>query len=367
MTKDELLQLSARQPSADIYALTKKNWDAISKPIDGLGDFEDLVCRIAAIQGTTNPVVSRRRLVVCCADNGVVEEGVTQCDKAATLAVAEALSRGKSSVCRLAESCGVDVCALDVGIDSDRRFTELDLSILDRRVANGTKNFLREPAIEESIALAAIGVGVDYARELVRKEDVQALAVGEMGIGNTTTASATLCALLGLNPAEIVGRGAGLDDEGLDRKRAVVCAGLEKYDFNAITDNRLRAFEILRTLGGLDIAAMTGLFLGAAIEGIPAIIDGCVSAVAALFAETLLPGAREFAIASHQGREKGLSVVLNALQLKPLLLGNMAFGEGTGAVMLFPLLDATLNLYRKGLRFDDLAIEQYERFEPCSR
>ena len=182
-----------------------------------------------------------------------------------------------------------------------------------------------------------------------------------MGIGNTTTTTAVLSALLGMNPDELTGRGAGLSDEGLAIKKLVIKKGIEKYSFDSIKDPAERAFEILRCLGGLDIAALSGAFIGGALFHVPMVIDGVISATAALIAEALLPGTEDCLIPSHIGREKGNALALSKLGLEPLIGGNMALGGGTGAIMLFPVLDTVLYYYRNGAKFSDYHIDEYRR------
>lgn len=355
--KKDLFEINIEKPDQEIFYKVKATWDGISKPIDGLGDFETLICRIGAMKRDVAPRLENRTLVVMCADNGIVEEGISQSGKEITLAVAQALGKGISSACSIGKSAGVKVLPVDIGIDSD----EKPEGVLDKKVSKGTRNFLKEPAMAEQEVTEAISAGIDIARDLAsRKIDI--IAVGEMGIGNTTTAAAVLTALLTADPDELVGRGAGLSDEGLDRKREVIRKSLEKYDFSSFDSPREKSFEILRTLGGLDIAGMTGIFIGAAMSHLPVVIDGVISATAALLAERIAPGAREYMVPSHRGREKGNMAALRALGLEPFIDGNMALGEGTGALMLFPLLDVASDYYLKGASFSDYNIDEYKRF-----
>lgn len=346
------------KPDKISYESVRKTWDIISKPIDGLGDFEKIICRIAAIQRTDRPDISKRAALIFCADNGIVEEGISQSGKEITLSVARALGSGISSACTLAKSAGVTVIPVDVGIDTD----ESILGIRDMKVRKGTENFLKAPAMTESEALLAIEHGIELVKEL-SNDGVKIISTGEMGIGNTTTTSAVLSALLNMDSDELTGRGAGLSDEGLARKMLVIKEGTKKYSFDNIKDPKERAFEILRCLGGLDIAALSGAFIGGAIFHVPMVIDGVISSAAALIAETLLPGVRDYLVPSHKGREKGNETALSKLGLDPLINGNMALGEGTGAIMLFPLLDSVMFYYEHGAKFSDYNIDEYKRFD----
>lgn len=359
MTKNSFFHLPISCPDFEFYEKAKKNWDAVAKPIDGLGDFEDLICRIAAMQETTHPILNQKTLVVFCSDNGVVEEGVSQCGPEVTAQVACNLGQGTSSACCLAKSVGADVLPVDVGICGDVTFP----GVKNRRIKSGTENFLKAPAMTERELLRALEIGIETVFELADK-GVNLIATGEMGIGNTTTATACLCATLGIDSETVTGRGAGLDDDGLRRKKEVISEGIRKYSsrFVAASTESERCFEILRCLGGFDIAALCGTYIGCAVYKIPVVIDGVISATAALMAERIVPGAKNYMIASHSGREKGNERILRELGLKHVIEGNMALGEGTGALMVLPLLDAALYFYNNGLRFADSEIDSYERF-----
>lgn len=359
MERQSLFNISINKPDDNIYKEAKKQWDSISKPLDGMGDFEDIICQIAAIQKNVFPNIDDRTLIVFCADNGIVARGVTQSEQDVTKKVAIALGENRSAASVIAKGAKVNVLPVDIGINCEEKIP----GVLDMKVASGTKDFLDGPALTKEQTFQAIESGI----ELVHKQKnagVGLLATGEMGIGNTTTSAAVLSALLNLDSEKVVGRGAGLDDIKLQHKREVVRLGIEKYAdiFNLISDEANRCFEILRCLGGLDIAAMCGVFIGGAIYGVPVVIDGVISSIAALLAQIFVPGTKEYMIASHSGREAGLEIVLKELGLRPLINGNMALGEGTGALMLFPLLDNALYLYRYGTRFSDNGIEDYERF-----
>lgn len=340
------------------YLAVKKRWDSISKPLDGLGDFEDLICRIGALQGTDRPHCAAPGIMVMCADNGIVDEGVAQCDRSVTLNVAKSIVDGVSTVNMMAKPLGVDVLAYNVGIDASPEEAAGIPTLSREHEPKCTKNFLKEPAMtEEEYFSVQVGSGL-AAMNFCKNHDL--VIIGEMGIGNTTTAAACLCALLGLDPEEVVGRGAGLDDAKLARKKEVVAAALRKYKFHEIPDIQQRAKAILRTVGGYDIVAMVGAYVEC--SG-PVVIDGAISAVAALFAETLKPRCKKLFVASHQGREKALEIALKHLGLKPYIAGNMALGEGTGALMLIPLIHSALDLYNNGRTFDEAQVPQYKRFE----
>ncbi len=359
------------KPDEKMRALAAQRWDSLAKPIDGLGRFEEIICRAAAAQGKSEPALTQKALVIMCADNGVVAEGVSQTDASVTRQVAELMGEGRSSVGIMTRDYPLDVFVYDVGIDC----TDTLKGVIDRKIRRGTGNIAVEEAMSRQECMAAIQVGIDAAYEL-KKQGYDIIATGEMGIGNTTTSTALYCALLDLDPELYTGRGAGLTDEGLARKIRVIRQAVERYrglfidsDFESdpVHDpDSVHAVdfpECLRQLGGLDIAALSGVFIGGAQCGIPVVIDGLISAVASYVAECLAPGCKEYMIASHIGREKGMEVLLQKLSLEPVIHGDMALGEGTGAVMLFPLLDMAMNLFSQGTAFDQTPIDQYERYE----
>ena len=210
-------------------------------------------------------------------------------------------------------------------------------------------------------ALNAIEAGIECVKEL-KDKGYGITATGEMGIGNTTTSTALMCALTGVSPEEYTGRGSGLTDEGLKRKLQVIKEGLARYAGKGRADSPEEAFEVLCCLGGLDIAALAGVFIGGALYGMPVVVDGLISAAAALAAERIVPGCREYMLASHAGREKGAGLILDELSLRPVIHADLALGEGTGAVMLFPLLDMACALYSDGTAFEETSIEKYERY-----
>lgn len=354
MNINDLFQgrIKIQKPSPDIYKAVKQSWDSVAKPLDSLGLFESIICRIGAIQDTERPSVSRRAILVMCADNGVVAEGVSQCGQEVTLAVARSMGRNASSVGRMGKRCGVDVICADVGINS----VELVPGIRNMKVARGTKNFATEPAMSKEEALKAMDAGFQLALEC-KEKGYDIIGIGEMGIGNTTTSSAIAASLLGKDAAEITGRGAGLSDSGLDKKITVINNAIGKYDlYNA------PPLEVLCCVGGFDIAAMAGAILGAACSHMPVILDGAISMAAALVAERLFPGTEDCMIASHISREPLARAVLSELDLRGIIDADMGLGEGSGAVMLFPLLDAAMAVFDEQTTFGDIEIEPYRRW-----
>ena len=239
-----------------------------------------------------------------------------------------------------------------MGIDTDRPIP----GVLDRKVRRSTGNIAREPAMTRQQALHALETGMELAAQAAA-DGVQALGIGEMGIGNTTTSSAVAAALLQKKAEEVTGRGAGLDDVKLQKKIRVIQETIERCDLYQAS-----ATEVLAKVGGFDIAAMAGACMGAAIYEIPLILDGLISMVAALAAERLLPGSKDFLIASHASREPATIALIKELALAPVIYADMALGEGTGAMMLLPMLAMAKAVYDETNSFSDAGVETYHRY-----
>ena len=330
-------------------AVARRWWDKLAKPLGSLGLLEDAVVRIAALTGNPDVQLDQRVLLVLCADNGVVARGVTQTDSSVTAAVASALARGESTVCHMARVARCEVIPVDLGI--------LDFpptpGVVSCRVRNATQDMTQAPAMTRSECVRAVEWGVDLVARL-RQRGVSIIATGEMGIGNTTTSSAVISALTGRPVAEVTGRGAGLSDEGLARKVSAIQAALALHQ----PDPR-DPIDVLCKVGGLDIAGLCGVFLGGARFRVPVLIDGFISAVAALCALRLCPAAGCAMLASHVSAEPAGGMVLAELGLKPMITAEMRLGEGSGAVAALPLLDMALAVYHSGQTFSHLGIEAY--------
>ncbi len=329
-------------------AEAQRRWDTIAKPLNGLGLLEKAIVKIAGITGSADISLGKRAVLMMCADNGVVEEGVTQTGQEVTAIVAENAAKGDSSVCRMARIAHADVFAVDVGVKRP-----LSRQVIDRCIRRGTDNIAKGPAMTEKEALAAINAGIDLVRE--KKEEGYGLfAMGEMGIGNTTTSSAMAAVLLHAPIEAVTGRGAGLSDAGLLRKRSAIA--------RAIACNHpdpADPLAVLSCLGGLDIAALAGVCFGGAIYRVPVLLDGFISAVAALTAVRLVPEVSDYLIATHVSKEPAGMQMLEALSLEPMIHAHMCLGEGTGAVAAMPLLDMALAVYGEMRTFDDIKVKAY--------
>ncbi len=323
-----------------------RRWDAVAKPLRSLGAFEPMIAQIAAIQGTADVRLSPRCALVFCGDHGVVAQGVSQSGSDVTAKVARAVAGGESNINLMAAAAHADVFAVDMGM------AETVPGVIDCRLGAGTADMTQGPAMTRQQAEQGLRAGRDLVGQMKQK-GYRLMAVGEMGIGNTTAAAALACALLGGDVEKWTGRGAGLSDAGLRRKRQAVRQALT---VNQPTD----ALDALAKLGGFEIAGMAGAFLGGAEHGVPMVVDGVISAVAALIAQRIQPGARQFLLPSHASREPAAMAIMEALELRPVIEAGLALGEGTGAVMLFPLLDMAYRVYAGSHTFDSLQMEAYK-------
>lgn len=351
-TGKELDSLSLIAPDPEIRKKILKNWDEVAKPLDGLGQFETLTAQIGAILGTEDLTLSKKAVLIMCADNGIVEEGISQSQQEVTTMVAQMMGVMQSSVGKMAEKAGVDTIPVDIGINGEKEIP----GVVCRKIRNGTRNFLKGPAMTEEEAVKAIAVGMEMVSNC-KQSGYQILATGEMGIGNTTTSSAVAAALLQCDAGMVTGRGAGLSNEGLARKQQVINEAIRKYGLY-----QADALDILKTVGGLDIAGLAGVCIGGAFYHIPIVLDGVISMVAALVAEKLIPGTKEFLIPSHKGKEPAVELLTKELGVSPVIDANMALGEGTGAVMMFALLDVALSVYSRSSTFHDIQLQEYTRF-----
>lgn len=337
-----------------IEAQIKANWDAIAKPLDSMGTFETLLSRVGAIQESVVPRLEKITLAVMCADNGIVEEGVSQSGQEVTAICAENIASYRSAVGTMANYHGVEVVAMDVGMNTKGSVA----GVLTKKLRNGTRNFLKEAAMTEQEALYAMQVGLDFVCEK-KRDGYDLVLVGEMGIGNTTSSSAVAAALLGCDVESATGRGAGLSDEGLQRKCKVIKEALKLHQLCG--ESKPQALYTLCCVGGFDIAALVGVCLGGAYFHMPILLDGVISMVAALTAEELLPGTKEYLIPSHLSKEPVAVQIRERLDLAPVLDAGMALGEGTGAVMMLGLLRTANEVYKSSSSFSKYGIEQYIR------
>ena len=331
----------------DAMRAAQDHWNSVGKPINSLGVLEELVIQIAGLTGTAQVSLGKRAALPFCADNGVVEEGVSQSGPEVTSIVAANMARQVSSVCVMGGLAGVTCFPVDVGMVYDAE------GVLDRKIARGTNNFTKGPAMSRQQACQALATGIERVHALA-EDGYGIILSGEMGIGNTTSSSALAAVLLNREVEEVTGRGSGLSDEGLIRKIDAI-----KRAITLNEPNPADALDCLAKVGGFDIAGMAGAFIGGALFHVPIVIDGLISAIAALVAARLCPSCRCAMIASHSSYEPAAKAILEELGVRPIIFADLRLGEGTGAACLLPLLDMALAVY-DGLSFDQIGVEQYD-------
>lgn len=344
----ELLQ-NITPPDEAAREQAHRRWAACAKPLGSLGLLETALEDIAALTGDAQAPLLPRAVLVLCADNGVVAQGVAQTDSSVTAAVTRNLAAGRTSVCRMAQAAQCAVVPVDMGV---RDFAPQP-GVLARRIGNGTGDITQGPAMTRAQAEQAVLAGAELVRTQ-KEKGVRLLATGEMGIGNTTTACAVASVLLGRDPAALVGRGSGLSNAAFLKKIQVL--------HKAITVNRPDPADpvgVLASVGGLDIAALCGLCLGGAFVRLPVLLDGFIADAAALCAVRLCPAAGDALLASHVSAEPGAKAILEGLGLSAPLCAGLRLGEGSGAVMALPLLDMALAVYHSGHTFGALGIDAY--------
>ena len=315
----------------------------LAKPPGSLGRLEEISIQLAGITGRVHNALNKKQLLVFAADNGVVAEGVSSAPQSVTKQQTINLMRGKTGAAVLAKhfGCGLTVC--DVGVNADI----YESIVLNRKIAYGTQNICTGPAMTREQTLQATLTGAEIARTV----DADVIGVGEMGIGNTTTSSAVLAVLLGADVEAVTGRGGGITEESFRKKKAVIRTAIEVN-----RPDRDDVVGVLSKVGGFDLAAMCGAFLGAAAARRPAVIDGLISAAAALCAVRLCPNVHGYLVPSHASFEIGYRLAMEAMDLRPLFDLGMRLGEGSGCPLAFQVLDAACAVINDMATFDEAGI-----------
>ncbi|WP_236587596.1 nicotinate-nucleotide--dimethylbenzimidazole phosphoribosyltransferase [Tumebacillus amylolyticus] len=340
------VEVQVRGLDVEVMEEARGRWDQLTKPLGSLGKLEEIGIRLAGIQGTVLPSVERRAVVVMCGDHGVTAEGVSAYPSAVTGLMMQNFSNGRAAVNVLARQMGADVHVVDIGSACEDDIP----NIVREKVKPGTDNMAVGPAMTREEAVRALEVGMGFARKL-SSEGVQVIALGEMGIGNTTPSSAIASVLTSHPLAELVGRGTGIEESVLPHKGHVIQRALEVNQPNP--DD---AVDVLAKVGGLEIAGLAGVVLGAASEGVAVLVDGVIAAAAALVAYRVEPKVGPYLFASHLSQEPAHRILLEAMELSPMLHLEMRLGEGTGAVLAMPLLQSATRLVQEMATFADLGL-----------
>lgn len=323
--------------------MAKNRVDSLAKPLGSLGTLEEIVIRLAGITGKLYNDINKKCVIIMSSDNGVVEEGVASAPQYVTLEQTKNFLRGKTGVASLSKTNGTDLIVVDVGINSEEKID----GVIDRKISKGTKNIFKEPAMSYDDAIKAINIGIETVKS-AKDQGYDIIGVGEMGIGNTTTSAAVLVALSNCEIEMVVGKGAGVTKEAFEKKKLVVKTAVEKNNIN-----REDPIDIVSKVGGYDIAAMAGVFLGSAYYKIPVVIDGFISVVAALVATRLNKLVKEYCIPSHKSKEIGYNIAIEELGLKPMLDLGMRLGEGSGCPIAFSIIDFANSMMKNMATFDE--------------
>lgn len=346
-TLEQTIASIPRDISPAIAEAIRERWDSLTKPRGSLGRLENSVVRLGEIQNTATPSVARRAMYVFCGEHGITEEGVSLYPSVVTREMVKNFVRGGAAINVLCRQLAIHTFVVDSGV-SGPKFE----GVIDRRMGEGARNFAREPAMSREQARAAVEAGMELAHQAAEQFDIA--GIGEMGIGNSTSASALLCALTGARPEDAVGRGAGLDDAGLAHKRGVLTAALAKHACDPED-----TFAIISAFAGFEIAMMAGFILGAASRRLPVVIDGFICGAAFLIARAFFPKIGSRVLFGHRSAEHGHARLLEFCE-PPLLDLGMRLGEGTGAALGITLLVSAVSLYREMATFAEASVSDAE-------
>ena len=309
-----------------------------------MGRLEELSVQLAGITGQEHNKIEKKHLLVFAADNGVVAEGVSSAPQSVTLMQTVNLTRHKTGASVLAKHFGCEITVCDVGVNADIK----EPAVLNRKIAYGTQNIAHGPAMTREQVVQAILTGI----ELAQNTDADVIGIGEMGIGNTTTSAAVLSVLLDAEVETVTGRGGGITDDSFRKKKEVIKTAIQVNQ-----PNKNDVIDVLSKVGGLDIAAMCGAFIGAAVTRRPAVIDGFISSVAALCTVRLCPNVKGYLVPSHASYEIGYKLAMDAMELQPLFLLGMRLGEGSGCPLAFEVLSAACAIINDMATFDQAGID----------
>lgn len=317
--------------------------DALIKPKGSLGKLEDIVVKLAGIQGNAFPKINKKAVIVCAGDHKIIEEGVATSKKDITKIQVINMTRGLTGVCALAKHAGAEVIVVDVGIDNEVNCEK----VINKKVKYGADNFSKGPAMSYEEAEASIMAGFEVASEAI-KNGVDLLATGEMGIGNTTPSSAIVSVMSGKKPEDVTGIGANLPLDKVKHKADVIRRGIE---LNQPDPND--GVDVLAKVGGLEIGGMCGVMLAGAYHGVPVVIDGFICTASALIATSLNPNVKDYLIGSHNSMELGARIASDRLDVSTYLDMNMRLGEGSGAVLMFSMIEAAISMNNEMITFEE--------------
>ena len=335
--------------SRDSLTQAKQKLNTLTKPLESLGTLETIAQRYSAIKEDLDPSTEKKVIFTFAGDHGIVEEGVSAYPKAVTIQMVLNMLDGGAAVNVLAKYAGASVVVVDIGVDHD--FEPAD-RLVTKKVGHGTKNFRIGPAMTRDEALKSIHVGIELAEEYARN-GADMVGTGEMGIGNTTPASAILSALTGLPPVKVTGRGTGIDDRTLDRKAALIAEGI-----TVNKPNPENPIDVLAKVGGFEIGGIAGLIIGSVFHRIPVVVDGFISTAGAMIATAMNPTINEYLFYSHLSAEPGHKNMLEKLGQKPILDLDMRLGEGTGAAIAMTVIEAAVRVMTEMATFESAGVDE---------
>ena len=352
MNKIEEARKQIKPINKIIYEQAKKRLREQAKPMGSLGILEDISARLASISGTLDVHLSNKIIVICAGDHGVVEEGVSLFPAEVTPQMVLNFVNGGASINVIAKHANASVKVADLGVNYD---FDKQLDIFHKKIAKGTKNFVKEPAMTRAEALASLEAGISIVDELCGYKKIDLLGTGDMGIGNTTPSTAIIAVFSGIDVRELTGRGTGIDDDALLSKIEVIKRGI-----HLLKPDPFDPIDVLAKVGGFEIGGLAGLVIGAAKHGIPVICDGLISTAGALIACKLIPDTAQYLFASHRSVEVGHSYMHKELSLTPVLDLEFRLGEGTGAALAMELLDLSTRILADIKTFEEVSINDIQ-------
>ena len=349
--KDNLKQLNEtiigiKDVDRETIIEAEKRMISLAKPLKSLGKLEEISIKLSGITGKVKNNINKKMVIIMCSDNGVIEEGVASAPQSVTLAQTINFTKGLTGVAVLAKANKTELMVVDVGINCDFKHEK----VINRKIRKSTNNIAKGPAMSYEEAIQAMLIGIEVVKN-AKDIGYEILGVGEMGIGNTSTSSAILSSLTDVKVEDVVGRGGGITDETFEWKKQVIQKAIEINK-----PDKADPIEVVSKVGGFDIAAMVGVFLGAAYYKIPVVIDGFISAVAALIAFRLNSKTRDYMFTSHDSRELGFKVAMEQLKLSPILNLDMALGEGSGCPLAFSIIDSACAVMNNMATFEEAEI-----------
>jgi len=348
MDKIEQARREIKSVNYIVYEQAKKRLREQAKPMGSLGMLEDISARLASISGTLDVKLLNKIIVICAGDHGVVEEGVSLFPAEVTSQMVLNFVNGGASINVIAKHADADVKVVDLGVNYD--FSK-KLDIFHKKIAKGTKNFAKEPAMTREQAVTSIEAGISIIDELSSLKKIDLLGTGDMGIGNTTSSTAIIAVFSGVDAGELTGRGTGIDDISLLKKIEVIKRGLHLWN-----PDPFDPIDVLSKVGGFEIGGLAGLVIGAAKHGIPILCDGLISTAGALIACKLIPDVKQYLFASHRSVERGHTYMHKELSLTPVLDLQFRLGEGTGAALAMELLDLSTRILADIKTFKEVSI-----------